>query len=167
MRCLLDKGVIRRATEGWIRQAVGEPLLAEQQQAITILTTCPFELCVSAELYHILTHIVKAPFAGRALDQVIVLWPTRYQKRWARRLRRFGFTREDAKFLAYGSFSTDKNREVLGANFVITCDRALRDKYELDFPQIRLQFVAMAENLRLPYSNASLPPVLMLEEFMA
>jgi len=167
MRCLLDKGVIRRATEGWIRQSVGEPLLAEQQQAVTILTTCPFELCVSAELYHILTHIVEAPFSGRALDQVIVLWPTRYQKRWARRLRWFGFTREDAKILAYGSFSTDENREVLGVNFVITCDRALRDKYGLDFPRIRHEFAAMTENLRLPYSNASLPAVLTLEEFMA
>ncbi len=167
MRCLLDKGVIRRATEGWIRQAVGKPLLAEQQQAIMILTTCPFELCVSAELYHILTHIVKVPFARRVLDQVMVLWPTRYQKRWARRLRRFGFTREDAKVLAYGSFSTDENREVLGVNFVISCDRALRDKYELDFPRIRRKFAAMTENLRLPYSNASLPTVLTLEEFMA
>jgi hypothetical protein len=166
MRCLLDKGVIRRATEGWIRQDAGKPLLAEQQQAITILTTCPFELCISAELYHILTHIVKAPFATRALDQVIVLWPTRYQKRWARRLRRFGFTREDAKVLAYGSFSTDESREVLGVNFVITCDRALRDKYELDFPRIRREFTAMTENLRLPYSNASLPIILTLEEFM-
>jgi hypothetical protein len=167
MRCLLDKGVIRRAAEGWTRQSVGKLLLAEQQQAIAVLTTCPFELCVSAELYHILTHIVKAPFAKQVLDQVIVLWPTHYQKRWARRLRRFGFTREDAKFLAYGSFSTDENREILGVNFVITCDRALRNKYELDFPQIGREFVAMTENLRLPYSNASLPNVLTLEEFMA
>ena len=117
--------------------------------------------------FHILTLIVKAPFARRVLDQVIVLWPTRYQKRWARRLRRFGFTREDAKVLAYGSFSTDENREVFGVNFVITCDRTLRDKYELDFPQIRREFAAMTENLRLPYSNASLPTVRTLEEFMA
>ena len=167
MRCLLDKGVIRRATEGWIRQTVGRPLLVEQQQAITILTTCPFELCVSAELYHILTHIVEAPFARRALDRVTVLWPTRYQKRWARRLRRFGFTGEDAKFLAYGSFSTDEDREVLGVNLVITCDRVLRDKYALDFSRILREFAAMTENLRLPYSSASLPAALTLGEFMA
>jgi hypothetical protein len=166
MRCLLDKGVVRRAIEGWTRKAAGRSLLLDQEKAVELLMTCPFELCISIELCHILTHIVKVPQASLILEHTIVLFPTRYHRRWARRLRELNFTREDAKILACGSFATDERKEILGVNFIVTCDQALRNKYELDLPKIERQFLAMRERLRPPYTRAALPRLLTLEEFL-
>jgi hypothetical protein len=167
MRCLLDKGVVRRTLEAGSRRALGRSLLPDQEKALELLMTCPFELCISVELHHILTHIIKVPRSSLVLERTIVLFPTRYHKRWARRLKRLNFTREDAKILAYGSFGTDEEGEILGVNFVVTYDRALRNKYKLEFPEIEKQFLAMKAELRLPYSAAALPRVVTLEEFLS
>jgi len=52
------------------------------------------------------------------LKRVKVLYPGRYFKRWARRLRDRTFTREDAKVLALGTFGTDEAGQILARSWV-------------------------------------------------
>ena len=49
-----------------------------------------------------------------------------YLRRWARRLRDFGFGREDSVILAYGSFGIDFQRQTFGAEVILSADQPLR-----------------------------------------
>jgi hypothetical protein len=60
---------------------------------------------------HILQQFARSPAYASTihffLNQVEVAVSTRYFRRWARRLREHGFSREDAAILALATFGTD------------------------------------------------------------
>ncbi len=93
MRYLLDKSVIRRCLRGLL----GGVLTDDVQLSLALLTSLPeASLYISLETRHILTHIVKVPQAQFLIERTQVLYPVRYTRRWARRLREMNFGREDA-----------------------------------------------------------------------
>jgi len=94
-----------------------------------------------------------------------VVLPTRYFKRWARRLRDY-FTREDAAVLALATFGTSKDVGVLGMHFVATYDQPLINQWSLQQNKIEERLDAMRRGLRLPYNGVTLPQVLRPEEIL-
>jgi len=93
------------------------------------------------------------------LKRVEVLYHGRYFKRWARRLREAGFTREDAKVLALGTFGTDTEGTVLGVHKVVTYDRPLTTKWVLERLVLQEQLTRMTEVLDVPFRCTRLPDV--------
>lgn len=101
-------------------------------------------------------------FAGQAeidlfMEIVDVMRGGRYFKRWARRLREHGFTREDAKVVGLGTFGTDDTGNILGASVVVTLDQPLINNYEAHFDRLQERLRAMTVNLSKPFSGATLP----------
>jgi len=88
MRYLLDKSVVRRCVRGLI----GGTLTDDVRHSLRLLSVfAPDELYISLQTLHILTHIVKVPQARLIVARTTVLYPVKYTKRWARRLREMGF----------------------------------------------------------------------------
>ncbi|MDZ7260965.1 MAG: hypothetical protein ONB05_02440, partial [candidate division KSB1 bacterium] len=60
------------------------------------------------------------------------LFPTKYCRRWARRIRAFGFEREDADMLSLASFGTDKlsGGTFLGVHQIITPDKRFVKRFQ-------------------------------------
>jgi hypothetical protein len=88
-----------------------------------------------------------------------VFLPARYFKRWARRLRDEGFTREDAKVVALGTFGTDEIQSRFGADAVVTGDLRLVRNFDQRRGPIQRRLKAMTAQLPRPYCNAKLPAV--------
>jgi hypothetical protein len=93
------------------------------------------------------------------LRRIEILYPARYFKRWARRLRQRTFTREDAKVLALGSFGTDADGKTLGVDIIVTLDQAMFRKWRDDAALIADHLLAMVIGLQAPYALARLPRV--------
>ena len=86
-------------------------------------------------------------------------------ERWARRLQETGFTREDAKVLALGTFGTDAEGAVLGAQVVVTYDRPMMmRKWALERSELQERLARMTEAMDDPFGRARLPDVLRPEE---
>jgi len=94
------------------------------------------------------------------LPRLILLEKGKYLKRWARRLRELGFTREDAFILSYATFGIDRLQETFGVEVVITLDLGLMTKYRETHSRIAARFRRMIHHLRLPYSEATLPKLM-------
>ena len=92
-------------------------------------------------------------------SRVEVVQPTRYFKRWARRLRDHGFTREDGAVLALATFGTSEDADILGMHVVATLDQAMIHNWDQHQTAIRKRFDAMRRNLPMPYDQVSLPQV--------
>ena len=93
------------------------------------------------------------------LRRVEVLYPGRYFRRWARRLRERTFTREDAKVLALGTFGTDADGRILGVHVVVTLDQAMLRKWDRDVALIAEHLREMVIDLQAPFALARLPRV--------
>jgi hypothetical protein len=94
------------------------------------------------------------------LNPVVVLNPGRYLRRWARRLREHGITREDAIIVAYASFGLDSTSHELGAEVLITPDKGLITKYRELEGRLSSRFRRMVSHLIPPYQHVTLPKVL-------
>src|SRR4051812_16574206 len=103
---LLDKGVVRRYAEGYVRSARSQPLTAEQQLAQILLhARANVRFFVSRELVNLLRLHTPTRVVAQLTPLLQVLLPTKYQRRWARRLHQdFGFGREDAHLLSLATF---------------------------------------------------------------
>ena len=88
-------------------------------------------------------------------DRVEVIVPSRYYKRWARRLQEFGFTREDARVLSLGTFSTDKQKSFLGVDELLTFDRPMVNLFNEKEDQIQKRLEAMQREIEPPYDEAN------------
>jgi len=174
MRCLLDKVVARRSLEGLLRLAEGRDLTEEELWAVDLLWRAGGEkirLFVTVGTVNVLKRLetlsryeaVVAAFARRVEE----VQPTRYFQRWARRLREFGFTREDAYILALASFGTDQSRGILGMHFVATYDQPLITQWSLQQDRIRKRLEVMRRDLQPPYDQVALPQVLRPEEIVS
>ena len=93
-----------------------------------------------------------------------VALPTRYFKRWARRLQDYGFTPEDAGVLALATFGTDKDAALLGMRVMVTFDQPMIQRWTAARTAIQAHLAAMQQNLPMPYRQAALPQVLRPEQ---
>lgn len=158
MRYLLDKSVVRRCLRG----LVGGTLTDDVRCSLRLLTTlAPGEVYISLQTLHILTHIVKVPQARLIAARTTVLYPVKYTKRWARRLREMGFGREDAYLLSLATFGTDQIKEgrLLGVHALVTYDYRLQNHFLTVQPQLEVRLRRMTVQLSPPYNGARLPTV--------
>lgn len=159
---LFDKGVLRRIYEGQARQAVLLALTREQQEAtdafVKLHQLAP-RLCMTRESHNILVRR-KPQYAQLILQCTQFLHKARYQRRWARRLRSFSFTREDALVLAYGSFGVDLTAQLAGVEVIVTTDVGMVNNFKEQHAKIKLRFERMISNLPEPYAGLRLPQVM-------
>jgi len=158
IQCLLDKVVARRSLEGLLKLAEGRDLTEEELWALALLHRAKeqdIRLFVTGGTVNILRRLEALPrysaVVAAFLRRTEEAQPTRYFKRWARRLRGFGFTREDAHILALASFGTDSSRNVLGVHFVATYDQPLINQWSLQQIKIGERLEAMRRDLQPSY----------------
>jgi hypothetical protein len=100
------------------------------------------------------------------LTSLTALAPGRYLRRWARRLRDFGFGREDSVILAYGSFGVDAQHQMFGAEVILSTDQPLRRRFHEQHDRIARRFRRMTCQLTLPYRLAQLPTLMSPDEML-
>src|SRR5215471_7704113 len=115
-RFLLDKGVLRHSLRGLRNVARGRSMTAEQQSALALLLHAPSgSLFGSREVLNLVHMYAPAALGAFVTQRLQVSMPTRYQRRWSRRLRqRFDFGREDAHQVALASFGVDETGQQFG-----------------------------------------------------
>ena len=167
---LLDKSVVRRYFEGVSALARGWLLTQEEQQAVLLVHLARRKdrrLFLPVEAFNLLQahrdQIAPAELL-MFLKRVEVLYPGRYFKRWARRLRERTFTRGDAKVLALGTFGTDETGQILGVCTTVAFDRPMLEKWTREQAEIAQQLSNMTINLQVPFDQARLPEVRLPEE---
>lgn len=161
---LLDKGTVRETLRGVVRTEVGLPLPPRQQTAYTAIQV--LLLYVTPQLLHILQRPANISLASVLLPDLHLLTAGRYLRRWARRLREAGVSREDALIVSYASFGVDEQTETFGVDAVLTTDAALKVHYETNLDRLTARFQRMTSQLKTPYRNAHLPTLLTPEEFI-
>lgn len=160
-RVLLDKGLVRRVYEAQARQGQGIWPTLDQLDAVQVfvqLLRNHSRLYLTEESAHVL-QLRRSQYAAAILNNTTTLQKGTYLRRWARRLRAFVFTREDAVILAYGSFGVDPETPELGVDVIATTDLKLATNFNTKYPEIKEQFDRMVVNLPEPYRNSSLPEV--------
>ena len=154
---LFDKGVLRRIYEGQVRQATLLSLTKQQQDATDAfaqLHQLTQRLYITKESYNVLTRR-EARYAQLILQRTQYLHKARYQRRWARRLRSFNFTREDALVLAYGSFGVDLAAQLAGVEVIVTTDLGMVNNFNAQYAKIKLRFEQMVFSLPEPYARCA------------
>ncbi len=166
MRCLLDKVTARRILEGLLKLGEARELTEDELFTLDFYSRAEaggLHLFIAPPTENVLQRLEALPRYSAIIrlfsKSVEVALPTHYFKRWARRLRDYGFTREDAAILALGTFSTSKENDVLGMDFVATFDQPMIHQWTMQYPAIQNHLAAMQENLPDPYRQALLPQV--------
>ena len=167
---LLDKNVVRRAVAGMVKVQVGKRLIQEEDDALVLLREArkrSLHLFIAPEAFNLLRR-----FTGRAevdlfLEIAEVMQAGRYFKRWARRLRGYGFTPEDAKVLSLGTFGTRKAGDILGADVIITLDQSFINNYEVRIDALQERLRTMTVNLLPPFCNVVLPVLMQPTETLS
>ncbi len=158
---LFDKGVIRRVYERRVRLALGAPptlLQVEAANAYARVAALTNHLYITEQTFNIL--IRRTPiFAASVLTDTQPLKKGRYLRRWARRLREFAFSPEDAIVLAHGSFGIDEVSRSIGVEAIVTADIKLAAHYEAGYAEIEDRFEEMVVNLPESYAELTLPLV--------
>lgn len=167
---LLDKNVVRKAIGGMIKVEVGRELTQEDDDVLTLLWEAqkgnlkPF---ITIEAFNILQRFTGKIEVDLFLEMVDVMRAGRYFKRWARRLREYGFTREDAKVLSSGTFGTDDTGSILGADAIVTFDQPFINNYHAHFDVLQERLDTMTINLPMPFSKAVLPTLIQPAQALA
>lgn len=167
---LLDKGVIRKLIEALVNASLEVQLTTEQDQVSNafrhiVLNDVPF---ITIETHNILrTKFIHLPFYDLLNELINVIIPVRYTRRWARRLRFFGFSREDAWQIAMATFCSDKIVEdrLVQIDKFLTLDKRLAERFASNFSEIKDKFTKMVSQLHLPFASSQLPQVFTIEEF--
>jgi hypothetical protein len=167
MRCLLDKVTARHTVQGFFKLNQGQELTREELFALDFFSRAASQdlnIFIVPPTANILQSLSRLPryvtIINLFLDQVKVVVPSRYYRRWARRLRDYGFTREDAAVLALATFGTDANAAILGMHFVATFDQPMINHWASQRTAIQRRLTAMRNNIPAPYHRATLPQVL-------
>jgi hypothetical protein len=161
-RFLLDKGVLRHSLRGLRNVARGRSMTAEQQSALTLLLHAPAgSLFGSREALNLVRMYAPAALGAFVTERVQLLTPTRYQRRWRRRLRqRFRFGREDAHQVALASFGVDETGQQFGVDYFVTFDLRIIQRCHIPHADITRCLQRMTCQLAMPYRDADLPAVL-------
>jgi hypothetical protein len=166
MRYLLDKNVVRHCVRGLL----GDLRQDDVRFSLHLLfAPGPGELFISLETVHILERIVAVPQRQMILRRTSPLFPTRYTRRWARRLREANFDREDAYLLSLATFGTNRLKEgrILGVDVFVTCDLALQARYQSVQSAVQKRLQRMTAQLPPPYDRAIVPQVQTPREVLA
>lgn len=173
MRCLLDKVVARYTLTGLLKLTEGATITREELFSLDLFaraestSLCLYMAPSSARVLQRLAELPRySTIVCRFQERVEVIFPTRYYKRWARRLRDRGFTREDATVLALATFGTDEGLTVLGMHFVATYDQPLINNWIVQEEALRARLDSMQRDIPAPYRNALLPRVLRPEQIV-
>lgn len=171
MYYLLDKVTARLIVQAILKRSQHKTLTPEEGSAIDFFwrTTAPeIRLFIVPATANILQRLLLFPENSAAihrfLSRVEVAQPISYYKRWARRLRDYGFTREDAAVLAFATFATDQDLSFLSMNLVVTQDQPMINNWLVRQTEIQKHLDAMRYNIPSPYCYASLPQVLRPEQ---
>jgi hypothetical protein len=163
---LLDKSVARRIVEALHHL---DNLSYEEELVLELWRQLQDEqarLFIPTGVVNILQRFAHLVEVYTFLAAVEPLESGRYLKRWARRLRRYNFTREDAFVLAMATYGTDVNGGIMGVDRLITLDRPLLHNFQTHRTQLQLRLRAMTGQLQEPYQHATLPRVLHPEEMV-
>ena len=164
---LLDKGTVREALRAVVRAEMGLTFPPRQQTAYTAIQALLADgtrLYITPQLLHILHRPANLPIARTLLPELSPLIAGRYLRRWARRLREAGISREDALVVSYASFGVDEQMETFGVATVLTTDARLKAHYLSIFDQLMRRFRRMTRQLKAPYRDAHLPTLMAPEE---
>lgn len=168
-RCLLDKVIVRYTLDGMLSLSSGRDPTDQQAAAIRLFqsaTTQPIDLFIAPASSNILARLQivprVAPLIHLFVQHTQIAIPTRYFTRWSRRVREFGFSPEDARMLALGSFSTNDERSILGMHSFITYDHPLVNLWDGKRAEIERRLNAMRRQLAAPYKQIELPSVQLL-----
>lgn len=172
MRYLLDKVTARLIMRGLLKQSKNEELTEQEIFALDFFRRTALPR-VRLFIVPATSNTLQRPDQSseysaairRFLSRVEVAKPTRYFKRWARRLRNnYEFTREDAAVLALATFSTDQKHSFISMQLVVTQDQPMINNWSARQAKIQKHFETMRENLVPPYNQAFLPKVVRPEE---
>lgn len=132
MRCLLDKVTARYTLQGLLKLAENQELTREELFSLDLVSRAGasnMAIFITPPTDHILRKIGEQPryssIIGLFFKKTEVALPTRYFKRWARRLREFYFSREDAAILSLSTFGTNHDASMIGMRYVATYDRPM------------------------------------------
>jgi hypothetical protein len=159
---LLDKNIVRRALNGLAGQRRGRQPDDMELEILTLLRLAQppnGQLHTSPETANILRRL-KARYLAEVLvfsALVSTMQPGRYFKRWARRLREYGFTREDPIILALGTFGYDPENSFFGVTAVVTLDQPLINNLEVHRDALLQRLASMTRQLAMPFYEATLP----------
>lgn len=166
MRYLLDKVTVRAIIRGLFKLSHHEELNPVEEAAIKLFSrgiTGEYDLYISPATANIVSQFAKQQLYARIvkafLQEVLVIYPTRYFKRWSRRLREQGFTREDAAILALATFAS-LDDAFLSMHYVATFDQHMINNWQNQQNAIQTRFQAMHADLIKPYTDAKLPQVI-------
>jgi hypothetical protein len=161
---LLDKSVARRIIEALHHL---DNLSYEEELVLELWRHLQDEqarLFIPTGVVNILQRFAHLLEVHTFLAAVEPLESGRYLKRWARRLRRYNFTREDALVLALATYGTDMDGDIMGVDWLITLDRPFIQNFETRRAELQIRLRAMTAQLQAPYRHATLPKVLHPEE---
>ncbi|HFD39505.1 MAG TPA: hypothetical protein ENJ31_06615 [Anaerolineae bacterium] len=167
---LLDKSIARKIVEGLRRVREDRPL---PQDHIASLAFWQAALDQESDLYilphsmHVLERFSPSPEIAWLTDTVQTIQFGRYVRRWARRLRGYGFTREDAVVLSLGTFGTNDQGSILGVEAVVTLDRPIINNYRHHRDSLVGRLAAMTRQLPAPFCDAALPDLQSPDETLA
>jgi hypothetical protein len=140
--------------------------LTEEQKAVARLLRKYYgvaEFYMSYKSFHTLAYrFGHLEIVRRAFAIIGTLYPTRYARRWAHRLRKkFGFGREDALMISMSSFSADKpyKGRLLGADKLITLDKRMYERFQNHYDEINFIFRNMITALEAPFNSVKLPEI--------
>ncbi len=168
MRCLLDKVTARHIMEGMLRLVEGRSGTSTDTELFALYfyqhaSSSNITLFILPQTYTLLKRLNHLSRYGviirRFLAATQVSYPTRYFKRWSRRLQEYGFTKEDAEVLALATFGTTPNRDILGMHIVATSDQPMINQWRTCHGEIQKRLSNMQRNLAAPYCHVSLPIV--------
>ena len=157
--CLLDKNVARRIVEALYHL---DNLSLEEELVLGLWRRLQAEgtrLFIPIGALHILRRFEQLVEVRTFLATVEPLESARYVKRWARRLREYGFTREDALVLALATYGTDSTGDILGVETLITLDQPILNNFQTHRAELQSRLTAMTDQLPTPYCHATLPTV--------
>lgn len=141
-------------------------LQVEAANSYSYVATLANHLYITEQTANILKR--RTPmFAAPLLAETRPLKKARYLRRWARRLKEFAFSSEDAIILAYGSFGLDVESKIVGVDAIITTDVRLAEHYGRRYTEIHNRFDDMIMNLPQAYAVVRLPQVLTTTAILA
>lgn len=154
---LLDKNVTRRIIEAL--HHLGD-LSFEEEMVLGLWRQLQAEetrLFIPVGVVNILRHLAHLIEVRTFLVTVESMETGWYVKRWARRLREHGFTREDALVLALATYGTDSAGSMLGVDVLISLDQPFLSNFQNHQGALRARLAAMTAQLPGPYNRARLP----------
>ncbi len=161
-RYLLDRHIVRHLIVG-LSLGQDQSLPSHIVEVLALWQSAEsggISLCITDSLAYILRQHSNHTAIRFVLAATTELGPTRYCRRWARRVCELaGLPYEDAMTLSFGSFGVDQERSRLGTQLVVTSDHSMLDKYNTHLYELRQRLDSMKARLPAPLNAASLPAV--------